>query len=140
MHSCLLLLIWTFQHHNTQPVLIFSRVRIIHLERLEEGTWFHSFDLISTKMRRLHNYYVRNNFNPLCRRNAALIDWVDAITIFSMYCDIHTISDFNIIIYLLVFMFFAQERFWNEKLISCRVFTTNIIHTFNNYFQEFSIP
>ena len=44
MHSCLLLLIWTFQHHNTQPVLIFSRVRITHLERLEEGTWFHTFD------------------------------------------------------------------------------------------------
>ena len=32
-----------------------------------------------------------------------------------MYGDIHTISDFNIIIDLLVFMFFAQERFWNDK-------------------------
>ena len=45
MHSCLLLLIWTLQHHNTKPVLIFSRVRIIHLERLDEGTWFHSFGM-----------------------------------------------------------------------------------------------
>ena len=43
MQSCLLLLIWTLLHHNTQPVLIFSRVRIFHLERLEKVTWFHSF-------------------------------------------------------------------------------------------------
>ena len=40
MHSCLLLLIWTLLHHNTQPVLIFFRVRIFHLERLEKVTWF----------------------------------------------------------------------------------------------------
>ena len=43
MHSCLLLLIWILLHHNAQPVLIFSRVRIFHLERLEKVTWFHSF-------------------------------------------------------------------------------------------------
>ena len=30
-------------HHNTQPVLFFSRARIFHLERLEKVTWFHSF-------------------------------------------------------------------------------------------------
>ena len=30
-------------HHNTQPALIFSRVRIFHLERLEKVTWFHRF-------------------------------------------------------------------------------------------------
>ena len=86
--------------------------------------------LISTKK----EGYVRNNFNPLCRRNAALIDWVDAITIFSMYGDIHTISDFNIIIDLLVFMFFAQERFWNDKLKLVAGYFTAHIHynTFNN--------
>ena len=43
MHSCLLLLIWTLLHHNTQPVLIFFSVRIFHVERLEKVIWFHSF-------------------------------------------------------------------------------------------------
>ena len=35
--------IWTLIHHSTQPTLIFSRVRVCHLERLKEGTWLHSF-------------------------------------------------------------------------------------------------
>ena len=39
-----MLLIWTLLDHNTQPVLIFFRVRTFHLERLEKVTWFHSFD------------------------------------------------------------------------------------------------
>ena len=46
MHSCLLLLIWTLLYHNTQPVSIFSRVRIFHLERLEKVTWLHSFGIL----------------------------------------------------------------------------------------------
>ena len=30
-------------HHSVQPILIFFRVRVLHLDRRKEGTWFHSF-------------------------------------------------------------------------------------------------
>ena len=35
--------IWTFLYHISQPILIFSRLRILHIERLLEVTWVHSF-------------------------------------------------------------------------------------------------
>ena len=54
MQSCLLLQIWAFLHHNTQPVLIFSRVSIFNLERLEKVTWFHSFDCTRVSVQALH--------------------------------------------------------------------------------------
>ena len=54
MHTCLLLLIWTLLHHNTQPVLIFCRVRMFHLERLEKVTWFHSFTTFLNKIASLY--------------------------------------------------------------------------------------
>ena len=36
---------WSLIHHSTQHILIFSRVRVLHLDRLKEGTWLHSFGL-----------------------------------------------------------------------------------------------
>ena len=40
-----LTIVWSLgTHQSTQPILIFSRVRILHLKRLENVTWFHSFD------------------------------------------------------------------------------------------------
>ena len=30
-------------HQNNQPISIFNRVSVLHLDRLEEGTWLHSF-------------------------------------------------------------------------------------------------
>ena len=34
----------SLKHKNTQPLYIFSRVRVLHLNRLQERTWLHSFD------------------------------------------------------------------------------------------------
>ena len=35
----------SLKHKNTQPLYIFNRVRVLHLNRLKERTWLHSFDL-----------------------------------------------------------------------------------------------
>ena len=37
----------SLKHKNTQPLYIFSRVRVLHLNRLKERTWLHSFGLMS---------------------------------------------------------------------------------------------
>ena len=39
-----LTIVWSLIHHSTQPFLIFSRVTVLHLERLKEGTWLYSFE------------------------------------------------------------------------------------------------
>ena len=33
----------SLKHKNTQPLYIFNRVRVLHLNRLKERTWLHSF-------------------------------------------------------------------------------------------------
>ena len=33
----------SLKHKNTQPLYIFSRIRVLHLNRLKERTWLHSF-------------------------------------------------------------------------------------------------
>ena len=33
----------SLKHKNTQPLYIFNRVRVLHLNRLKEKTWLHSF-------------------------------------------------------------------------------------------------
>ena len=33
----------SLKHKNTQPLYIFHRVRVLHLNRLKERTWLHSF-------------------------------------------------------------------------------------------------
>ena len=35
----------SLKHKNTQPLYIFSRVRVLHLNRLKERTWLHSFEI-----------------------------------------------------------------------------------------------
>ena len=34
----------SLKHKNTQPLYIFNRVRVLHLDRLKDGTWLHSFE------------------------------------------------------------------------------------------------
>ena len=36
----------SLKHKNTQPLYIFSRVRVLHLNRLKEQTWLHSFAIL----------------------------------------------------------------------------------------------
>ena len=36
-------LVSSLKHKNTQPLYILYRVRVLHLDRLKEGTWLHSF-------------------------------------------------------------------------------------------------
>ena len=51
-----LTIVWSLIHHSTQPILIFSRVRVLHLDRLKEGTWLHSFDIF--RVGNLRNFWV----------------------------------------------------------------------------------
>ena len=36
-------IVWSLKHQNTQSIYIFNRVRVLHLDRLKEGTWLYSF-------------------------------------------------------------------------------------------------
>ena len=42
--SAELTIVSSWKHKNTQPLYIFNRVRVLHLDRLKEGTWLHSFE------------------------------------------------------------------------------------------------
>ena len=35
----------SLKHNNAQPLYIFNRVRVLHLNRLKERTWLHSFEI-----------------------------------------------------------------------------------------------
>ena len=37
----------SLKHKNTQPLYMFNRVRVLHLNRLKERTWLHSFAFIT---------------------------------------------------------------------------------------------
>ena len=41
--SAKLTIVSSLKHKNTQPLYIFNRVRVLHLDRLKEGTCLHSF-------------------------------------------------------------------------------------------------
>ena len=43
--SAELTIVSSLKHKNTQPLYIFNRVRVLHLDRLKERTWLHSFGL-----------------------------------------------------------------------------------------------
>ena len=45
--SAELTIVSSLKHKNTQPLYIFNRVRVLHLDRLKEGTWLHSFEYVS---------------------------------------------------------------------------------------------
>ena len=38
-----LTIVWSLVHHSTQPILIFFRVRVLHLDRLKELVWGHRY-------------------------------------------------------------------------------------------------
>ena len=50
--SAELTIVSSLKHKNTQLLYIFNRVRVLHLDRLKEGTWLHSFGII-----KLNNNY-----------------------------------------------------------------------------------
>ena len=37
-----LTIVWSLKHQNTQPIYVFNRVRVLHLNGLKEGSWLHS--------------------------------------------------------------------------------------------------
>ena len=41
--SAELTIVSSLKHKITQPLYIFNRVRVLHLDRLKKGTWLHSF-------------------------------------------------------------------------------------------------
>ena len=34
---------WSLKHQISQPIYIFNRVKVFHLDRLKKGTWLHCF-------------------------------------------------------------------------------------------------
>jgi hypothetical protein len=38
-------IVLSLKHKKTQSLYIFNRVRVLHLDKLKEGTWLHSFGL-----------------------------------------------------------------------------------------------
>ena len=48
--SAELTIISSLKHKNTQPLYIFNKVRFLHLDRLKEGTWLHSFEKCDTQL------------------------------------------------------------------------------------------
>ena len=48
--SAELTIVSSLKHKNTQPLYIFNRVRVLHLDRLKEGTWLHSFGFLWLKL------------------------------------------------------------------------------------------
>ena len=45
--SAELTIVWSLKHQNNPTYIYFQRVRVLHLDRLKEGTWLHSFEWIS---------------------------------------------------------------------------------------------
>ena len=41
----------TFKHKCTQPLYMFNRVRVLHLNRLKERTWLYSFAFMYSKVK-----------------------------------------------------------------------------------------
>ena len=44
--SAELTIVSSLKHKNTQPLYILNRARVLHLDRLKEGTWLHSFGFV----------------------------------------------------------------------------------------------
>ena len=51
-----LTIVWSLMHHITQPILIFSRLRVLYVDRLKERTWLHSFDTFNMIKKVVHIY------------------------------------------------------------------------------------
>ena len=43
--------VWSLKHQVSQPIYIFNRVRVLHLDRLKEGTWLYSFGILNCDSR-----------------------------------------------------------------------------------------
>ena len=52
--------VWSLKHHISQPFNIFNR-RVLHLDRLKEGTWLHSFGIMRYWPSSFH-YKMANQF------------------------------------------------------------------------------
>ena len=63
--SAELTIVSSLKHKNTQPLYIFNRVRVLHLDRLKEGTWLHSFGFCNHSVN-LHEIFLhRTNSKSL---------------------------------------------------------------------------
>ena len=55
--------VWSLKHKISQPIYIFNRVRALHLDRLKEGTWLHSFGKNKFSSRCFHVSAAKTNIN-----------------------------------------------------------------------------
>ena len=72
--SAELTIVSSLKHKNTQPLYIFNRVRVLHLDRLKEGTWLHSFGNNNSS-------YISKKV-PKSEAHVSKFDWNDLSPIF----------------------------------------------------------
>ena len=69
MNQCRATIVSSLKHKNTQPIYIFNRVRIFHLDRLKEGTWLYNFEFTSQE----YEFFIDNFADLKCIKKAWFI-------------------------------------------------------------------
>ena len=70
----------SLKHKNTQPLYIFNRVRVLHLNRLKEQTWLHSFAIAHLRIKCVTE---TKNVSALFYKN--LKSWLTHLTLRFLY-------------------------------------------------------
>ena len=127
--SAELTIVSSLKHKNTQPLYIFNRVRVLHLNRLKERTWLHSFVIFCsdsdgfTKLEfQIYNWgqnRQRSANNCLCKKYL-----VAALKKTKKFCETnlrkHTVSSLQMrwfpqILDIYVFGRFGNDEVWMLK-------------------------
>ena len=107
--SAELTIVSSLKHKNTQHLYIFNRVRVIHLDRLKEGTWLHSFEQVQYKQmyvlrvspdhsihvetarlsRPMNSQFSKANFMFVLPSSVPLLQWIHAEEIKGLQQDLN---------------------------------------------------
>ena len=65
--------VWILKHHISQPIYIFNRARVLHLDRLKEGTSLHSFayKIKNTDLKIISSHCAL--WTPICKMLASMM-------------------------------------------------------------------
>ena len=122
-----LTIVWSLKHQNTKPIYIFNRVRVLHLDRLKEGTWLHSFVFYDEKLSKKHK--VVNFYYCLKQGGAYFVSWrisrskafwsgiSNFISTLMFYRDLFSTLFCWVLFFLLLFTqsWVLREKWWLES-------------------------
>ena len=98
----------SLKHKNTQPLYMFNRVRVPHLNSLKERTWLHSFGPITPNKSVM--------FLPVCKASFCYQSWVEPH-------NVHSSEDVPLMIYVCIQLVCTLGlTLWN---LSCLEFKFN---------------